>query len=106
MPGNENTPSASVTTSRLNPVSVWVALTLAPGRTPPLESLTVPVISAVACARAPVAVSATSRPPNNEQLRTRFMASLLQAPNPRCQETEKGGLALESPPHTQSGYPW
>src|SRR6266850_5918154 len=76
MAGNENKPSASVTTSRLNPVSVWMALTVAPGRTPPLESLTVPLICAVAWAR-PVAGRATSRPPHNRQLRTYFMASLL-----------------------------
>src|SRR5881396_2253119 len=75
MDGNENRPSASVTTSRVNPVSVWMAVTLAPGRTPPLESLTVPLICAVAWARAPVAVNVTSRPLHNRQLRTRFIAA-------------------------------
>src|SRR6478672_13720049 len=73
MLGNENEPSASVTTSRLNPVSVWVIVTLAPGRTPPLGSLTVPVICAVACARTAVAVNSRSRLPADRQLRTRFM---------------------------------
>ena len=33
-----------IVADRLNPVSVCVAVTSAPGSTPPLESLTVPVI--------------------------------------------------------------
>ena len=90
MPGNENKPSASVTTSRLNPVSVWVAVTVAPGRTPPLESLTVPVICAVAWASAAVAVRARRRAPHNEQIRARFIASL---PGGRSEERESEAVA-------------
>jgi hypothetical protein len=52
----------------LKPVSVCVAVTLAPGSTPPLESLTVPVIWAVACAIAVLAHSSTTiRPLTNDR---------------------------------------
>src|SRR5205085_5838904 len=45
-------PLPSVTTVRVNPVSVCVTVTVTPGSTAPLSSLTVPVIWAVACAQA------------------------------------------------------
>src|SRR5947207_9589426 len=47
-------PSTSVVTSRFRPVSVCVAVTATPGSTPPLASLTTPLICAVApaCANA------------------------------------------------------
>ena len=50
VPGRRTGRRSSDTASRLKPVSVCVAVTLAPGSTAPLESLTVPVIWAVACA--------------------------------------------------------
>jgi hypothetical protein len=37
-------PSASVTVVLEKPVSVWVAVTVTPGKIAPLESLTVPLI--------------------------------------------------------------
>jgi hypothetical protein len=49
-------PLSSVTTVLVNPVSVWVAVTVTPGSTAPLSSVTRPFNSAVACAHAPVAV--------------------------------------------------
>ena len=49
-------PLSSVTTVLVNPVSVWVAVTVTPGSTAPLSSVTRPFNSAVACAHALVAV--------------------------------------------------
>src|SRR5262245_11702294 len=45
-------PSASVTTSRLMPVSSLATFTVTPGSAPPVESVTVPSIEAVVCADA------------------------------------------------------
>src|SRR5687767_4093064 len=59
---NEYAPASSVTASRLNPVSVWIATTVTPGNTPPLESATMPLICAVACAHAFVAASRRTIP--------------------------------------------
>src|SRR5919106_187956 len=48
-------PLPSVTTVRVKPVSVCVTITVTPGSTAPLSSLTVPAIWAVACAHAALA---------------------------------------------------
>src|SRR5215471_16715533 len=45
-------PVSLLTVDRTIPVSVCVAVMSAPGKTAPLASLTVPLICAVACARA------------------------------------------------------
>src|SRR5215467_34580 len=45
-------PVSLLTVDRTVPVSVWVAVMSAPGKTAPLASLTVPLICAVACAQA------------------------------------------------------
>src|SRR5581483_423296 len=76
--GNENDPLASVTTSRLNPVSVCVIVTVAPGSTPPLWSRTVPEICAVPCAEAPTAPN-TIRRPHTIELNTRVIGLLSRA---------------------------
>src|ERR1051325_11995172 len=49
-------PFPSVTTERVNAVSVCVAVTVTPGSTPPLSSVTRPLSSAVAWAQADVVV--------------------------------------------------
>jgi hypothetical protein len=41
-----------VTVVRVKPVSVWVTVTVTPGRTPPLSSVTLPLNCAVAWAEA------------------------------------------------------
>src|SRR4030095_14644884 len=51
-------PAASVVTVRANPVAVCVAVTVTPGSTAALSSVTRPLISAVACAHADVLVRA------------------------------------------------
>src|SRR6266542_2459940 len=50
-------PDPSVTTDRVTPVSVCVAVTVTPGSTALLASVTRPASSAVACAQAGPAVS-------------------------------------------------
>jgi hypothetical protein len=54
--GIVHTPVVSVTTVRVNVVSVCVAVTVAPGRAAPLSSATRPLSCAVACAQAESAV--------------------------------------------------
>jgi MFS family permease len=56
--------------------SVWIATTVTPGSTPPLESATVPLICAVACARAtPGARSRMNRAPSTSRMRRLIEAS-------------------------------
>ena len=71
------TPSVSEMASRLKPVSVCVAVTLAPGSTPPLESLIVPVICAVACAITVPADRSTTINPQNNVRSARLILTLL-----------------------------
>ena len=59
---SEYDPVSSLTASRRKPVSVWIATTVTPGSTPPLESATVPLICAVACAHALVDASRRTIP--------------------------------------------
>src|SRR5688500_4011478 len=62
-------PAASVTTVRVNPVSVCVAVTVTPGSTASLSSVTRPLSSAVACAQAGAPVTRRT----NAQTTTRNM---------------------------------
>ena len=58
---NEKNPSSFVTVTRRSPDASLVSVTVAPGRTPPLPSVTVPLRSPVnRCANAGAAVSARS----------------------------------------------
>src|SRR5947207_15902971 len=58
---------------RLMPVSVWVAVISAPGNTAPLGSWTVPLICAVACARASAQLNTHSRATNSKAVKIRFI---------------------------------
>ena len=77
--GRRNKPSASETTSRLKPVSVCVAVTLAPGSTPPLVSFTVPAIWAVepTCARDTLTATSTMTSPLSNVRSARLILTLL-----------------------------
>ncbi len=66
-------PFASVATVRVNPVPVCVAVTVTPGSTPPLSSVTRPFSSAVACAQAGERV----RRRTNAQTTTSWMVRLM-----------------------------
>src|SRR5436190_15820636 len=59
-------PRSSVTATKVLPVASWIAVTVTPGSTPPVESETVPVrVASCACSRAGsirIAPSRTSRP--------------------------------------------
>src|SRR6266487_825945 len=73
--GSVYEPFASVTVVRFKPVAVCVAVTSAPGSTPPLESFTMPVICAVdpACAYNSTLESRIAREPQTTSRRTRFI---------------------------------
>src|SRR5687767_6896574 len=66
-------PAPSDTTSRRKPVSVWIAVTVAPGRIPPLASETVPLICAVVWAQPLVAASRQTRETTSSERDVRFM---------------------------------
>ena len=73
-------PVPSVTTGRVNPVSVCVAVTVTPGSTAPLSSVTRPASSAVACAQAtPVMRKRVN--PTTEKLRRQ--EGIYKSPHPR-----------------------
>src|SRR6516164_5204415 len=73
--GSVYDPFASVTVVRFRPVSVCVAVTSAPGSTPPPVSFTTPVICAVdpACARSTALVSRIAREPPTSPRSARFI---------------------------------
>src|SRR5687767_3363807 len=66
-------------TVRRKPVSVWIAVTSAPGSTPPLSSRTVPLICAVdpTWAETIALVSRTTSSPSNNARRARDIPHLL-----------------------------
>ena len=66
-------PVPSVTTERVNPVSVCVAVTVTPGSTAPLSSVTFPASSAVACAQATPLVSNNPNATTEKLRRQRFI---------------------------------
>src|SRR5439155_17471546 len=73
--GSVYEPFASVTVVRFKAVAVCVAVTSAPGSTPPLESFTMPVICAVdpACACNSTLESRIATEPQTTSRRTRFI---------------------------------
>src|SRR5687768_18488471 len=69
-------PSGPVVALRTAPVALFVALTVAPSRTTPLESRTTPVMRPVGvCANAGIATSATARTRRTECRRRQSMQS-------------------------------
>src|SRR3954466_15857043 len=69
-------PLSLVTTVRVKPVSICVTVTLTPGSTALLSSVTRPLSSAVACAHAGAVARRTSNAARHSSL-TRFIASSL-----------------------------
>src|SRR5687768_7965843 len=67
-------PAPSVTAVRVAPVSVCVAVTVTPGSTPPLSSVTRPASSAVACAQAAPPVVRTINAATEKARRREFIA--------------------------------
>src|SRR5215472_2978110 len=89
--GRTYNPVSFATVMRLMPVSVCVAVTSTPGKTPPLESWTTPLIWAVACAQRPVHVINKSNTATK-----RFAAILLILPPPSFTSSSFGQFAGES----------
>ena len=67
-------PLPSVTTERVKPVSVWVTVTVTPGSTAPLSSVTRPLSSAVAWAKAMAVDRTSTAAPYTHPLRIRIIA--------------------------------
>ncbi len=64
-----------MTTVRVKPVSVCVTVTVTPGSTAPLSSVTRPFSAAVACAQAIVVVRSSVSATAENPLRNRLMAA-------------------------------